>query len=636
MKKFYYLFLALSITISAYATTKVVKHKIKKGETLYTIAQKYHTSIDEIRKKNKIKKEDILHLGKILTVPTNTYFSGLVGHIIDEEDTLTSIAKKYNSTIDDILKANAMTINEELDEGDILKVPENTYYPTQTIQIVKKIEKKIIKKPTIIVKKDIPKKKIVKKEIIKKKELIKKKIVKKNIIKERPKTKKIKIVKYRKYKIRRGDMVSTVAKRYKISEKKLRRANNLKKGAILKLGKYLQIPYIQTKTVLVDSSTKNVRKKSNKFKKYIIKKGDTLFTIARKHHTTTKEIREVNRLKKGAILKLGRELKVPVNTYFSGLAGYLIQRGDTLFTIARAHKTTVVEVREANNLEKGATLALGQLLKVPQNTYNPNQATQPNRRVVIAPIVVVVKKKEKKKSIKLVKYIIERGDTLSTISRKFSISVKKLRELNKLKRGSTLRLGRNLKLPYSKKSARKIRLAKIKKRRNSSKSRIVVAINNNSSKVKVSNRNKRYKIKRNLGDIFFSNINRSSSSKSNNIISLAKKKLGRRYVWGATGKKNTFDCSGLTTYVYKKNGINLPRRAIAQSKVGTKISRGNLKKGDLIFFDTSHRIKGYVNHVGIYIGNNKFIHASSAKKKVVITSLNKPFYSQRFRGGRRL
>jgi cell wall-associated NlpC family hydrolase len=120
------------------------------------------------------------------------------------------------------------------------------------------------------------------------------------------------------------------------------------------------------------------------------------------------------------------------------------------------------------------------------------------------------------------------------------------------------------------------------------------------------------------------------------MIKLAKNKLGRKYVWGAVGQKNTFDCSGLTKYVCKKNGITIPRRAIQQSKYGKYISRKNLKPGDLIFFDTSKRRKGYVNHVGIYIGNNQFIHASSAKKKVIITSLNKNFYSQRYKGARRV
>ncbi len=136
-------------------------------------------------------------------------------------------------------------------------------------------------------------------------------------------------------------------------------------------------------------------------------------------------------------------------------------------------------------------------------------------------------------------------------------------------------------------------------------------------------------------DNLLSFVHASKNEKSSKITALAKKKLGRRYVWGATGEKNTFDCSGFTTYVYKKNGIHLPRRAIAQSKYGKYVPRSKLKKGDLIFFDTSKRRRGYVNHVGIYLGNGKFIHASSAKKRVVITSLNKAFYSKRYKGARR-
>ena len=122
--------------------------------------------------------------------------------------------------------------------------------------------------------------------------------------------------------------------------------------------------------------------------------------------------------------------------------------------------------------------------------------------------------------------------------------------------------------------------------------------------------------------------------KCKKITKDAKKKLGKRYVWGASGTKNTYDCSSFTKYVYRKNGISIPRTSINQSKHGKYVKRKDLKKGDLIFFDTSKRRKGYVNHVGIYLGNNKFIHASSAKKKVVVSSLSK-FYGQRYKGARR-
>jgi len=136
----------------------------------------------------------------------------------------------------------------------------------------------------------------------------------------------------------------------------------------------------------------------------------------------------------------------------------------------------------------------------------------------------------------------------------------------------------------------------------------------------------------------FTDIFTSSSKKNDDrcqsITSLAKTKLGKRYVWGASGTKNTYDCSSFTKFVYKNHGIDIPRTSIRQSKFGKYVKRSELKKGDLIFFDTSKQRKGYVNHVGIYLGDNKFIHASSAKKKVVVSSLSK-FYAQRYKGARR-
>jgi len=119
------------------------------------------------------------------------------------------------------------------------------------------------------------------------------------------------------------------------------------------------------------------------------------------------------------------------------------------------------------------------------------------------------------------------------------------------------------------------------------------------------------------------------------ISQLAKNELGKKYIWGATGPQ-CFDCSGFTSSIYKKLGINIPRVSRNQAKHGIYVKRENLKMGDLIFFDTSKEKKGIINHVGIYLGENKFIHASSAKKAVVVTSLNKPFYSQRYKWARRV
>lgn len=131
-----------------------------------------------------------------------------------------------------------------------------------------------------------------------------------------------------------------------------------------------------------------------------------------------------------------------------------------------------------------------------------------------------------------------------------------------------------------------------------------------------------------------------SHDKSKNIrqkVALyAKKLLGHRYVWGATGP-NSFDCSGFTQKVYKKAGISIPRISQEQAKVGTYIQYQNLQRGDMVFFDTKRQRTGKVTHVGIYLTDGKFIHASSGKRKVVITNFNKKiFYKNRFLWGRRI
>ncbi|MDY3002350.1 MAG: SH3 domain-containing C40 family peptidase [Romboutsia timonensis] len=112
----------------------------------------------------------------------------------------------------------------------------------------------------------------------------------------------------------------------------------------------------------------------------------------------------------------------------------------------------------------------------------------------------------------------------------------------------------------------------------------------------------------------------------NNIISVANSQIGKPYKWGTIGP-NSFDCSGFTSYIYKNGaGISLPRTSVSQSKVGTKISRNQLKSGDLVFFNTSG--KG-ISHVGVYIGDSKFIHASTSKG-VRIDSLNSSYYKSKF------
>lgn len=119
-----------------------------------------------------------------------------------------------------------------------------------------------------------------------------------------------------------------------------------------------------------------------------------------------------------------------------------------------------------------------------------------------------------------------------------------------------------------------------------------------------------------------------ADSKLNSAI---KPTIGVSYKTGGTTTSG-FDCSGFTSYVYKKLGLNLPRTSTAQYKVGTAVSKSNLKAGDLVFFNTSG--KG-ISHVGIYVGNGKFAH-SSTSRGVIVSPLSQTYYAKRYVGAKRV
>lgn len=125
------------------------------------------------------------------------------------------------------------------------------------------------------------------------------------------------------------------------------------------------------------------------------------------------------------------------------------------------------------------------------------------------------------------------------------------------------------------------------------------------------------------------NSTTTMSNKGQEIADFAKQYVGYRYVYGGSTPKGGFDCSGLTMYVYKQFGINLPHSATAQSKIGTKVEKSNIQPGDLVFFSDYRTYKG-IGHVGIYIGDNKFVHASTEKTGVITSSLTSGSYVKRY------
>ena len=133
------------------------------------------------------------------------------------------------------------------------------------------------------------------------------------------------------------------------------------------------------------------------------------------------------------------------------------------------------------------------------------------------------------------------------------------------------------------------------------------------------------------------------------LLKYAMEEYGKPYVYGAEGP-DKFDCSGFTSYVYKKAGIDIPRTSAEQAKVGDYVDKDDLQSGDLVFFDTRSKyfsipeeeelfeetykrdylVPTKVTHVGIYIGDGSFIHASSNSHKIIIAKLNSDYFSSRY------
>lgn len=128
-----------------------------------------------------------------------------------------------------------------------------------------------------------------------------------------------------------------------------------------------------------------------------------------------------------------------------------------------------------------------------------------------------------------------------------------------------------------------------------------------------------------------------TSSTGQAIVNLGKKYMGVRYVFGAsTSTTKSFDCSSFMKYIFSKYGVNLPRSSVAQSKVGTAVSKANLRVGDLVFFSSGSRANGRnVTHVAVYAGNGKILHTYGSPG-VTISDLNSGNWKRTYLKARRV
>jgi peptidoglycan endopeptidase LytE len=214
------------------------------------------------------------------------------------------------------------------------------------------------------------------------------------------------------------------------------------------------------------------------------------------------------------------------------------------------------------------------------------------------------------KSIEIKSYAIKKGDNFYSISKRVGIPVEEIKKMNQL-RSSNLRIGQILKLTKTMDRAEEI------------KDDLTEVEGTIGERLEEGNGDKNGTSEP-LGKW-------SNPEERTLMVKVVKTFLGVPYRMGGSTIKG-IDCSALVKKVYQIFNIDLPRTAREQFSIGRKVEKKQLKEGDLVFFSR----QGNNAHVGIYIGNNEFVHASWSNKGVKIDNLEAPYYNKRFLGGVRV
>jgi cell wall-associated NlpC family hydrolase len=276
----------------------------------------------------------------------------------------------------------------------------------------------------------------------------------------------------------------------------------------------------------------------------------------------------------------------------------VVRQSESLQSIARKYHVSVDELKSVNNLT-ASHVAKGTRLIIPSHADEKAHKTAPASRQDF--------------------YKVVKGDTLPKIAKKTGMKMAELRNLNSLK-GNKVKPGQVLALVDPDSTTR-----------TASTNRLQL-INKD-----LLNEQELTDTLAELTDLESDRpVDLAKTLETNQPVSKLNKSaysfLGARYRFGGSSR-GALDCSSFTQQVFREQSVRLPRTAREQFSVGNEVVRGDLKKGDLVFFQTYAR---FPSHVGIYLGNRKMIHASSREHRVVISSMDTPYYLSRYLGARRM
>jgi len=376
--------------------------------------------------------------------------------------------------------------------------------------------------------------------------------------------------------------------------------------------------------------------------RYVVKSGDTLTSIARAHSISLHVLAQANRV--GDHLKVRQTLVIPGRTNRSARhfgrqpsaspsGRYVVKPGDTLSSIAKRVGVSVAALARQNRA--GDKLSVGQVLSIPgpHREAAIRVASAPKKAHPIPP--TPRPKHHPSKAPQAVAqpsntYVVARGDTLYSIARRHKIPVQALIAAN----GHTerIRVGQRLAIPgtgtstVEASSAPRQPSAMVRRRGRTE----VRPAPEDLDRAPVSDEERTEDAA--WGTHAHDGQPSTDSSTRERLVRTALAFRGGHYVRGGSSPHG-FDCSGFTSYVYRKAaGIKLPRTSSGQFTVGSRVSTAELAPGDLVFFTRG----GRVGHVGIYIGGGEFIHASNYKRGVRIDSIYRGSYVRRLVGARRM
>jgi cell wall-associated NlpC family hydrolase len=332
---------------------------------------------------------------------------------------------------------------------------------------------------------------------------------------------------------------------------------------------------------------------------------------------------------------------------------YVVKKGDNLYRIAKRFKVDQQTIQDSNNLDSTA-LRPGLKLVIPSKlTSEEHKAVKREKKASGSPSTVSMTRQMSPAPQEARYHTVRKGDTVSSIAKKYSLSVADLKALNnfsktpKLKRGQQLLVKKAGPKTYTVKKGDTI--GKIAKKTGVSAEELQ-ALNELESDDVTPGQNlylepswaeeqepgtprvvSAARISEDIKTLAAS-PELGSLGMQERLILFARKMLDIPYRFGGS----TFmgiDCSGYVQKVFGLLDVSLPRTAREQYHLGEPVSKEDLLIGDLVFFRT---YASFPSHVGIYLGNNLFIHASSRSRKVSIDSLDTPYYVRRFIGAKRL